>query len=81
VSELIAVGSVRIEDGPPTGVANYAGCASRSEFAGTAAYGYCASKSRYVRKMPLVLATDAGSLLVADKGPWVLVIESPIIRD
>ena len=57
MSELIAVGSVRIEDGPPTGVANYAGCASRSEFAGTAAYGYCASKSRYVWKMPLVLAT------------------------
>ena len=42
VSELIAVGSVRIADGTLIGVANYAGCPNRSEFAGTAAYGYCA---------------------------------------
>jgi hypothetical protein len=28
------------------GVANYAGCQKRSEFAGTAAYRYCAAKSQ-----------------------------------
>jgi hypothetical protein len=48
VAELVAVGSVRIADGTLIGVANYAGCASSSEFAGAAAYGYCASKSQYV---------------------------------
>src|SRR3954470_14687005 len=59
VAELVAVGSVRIADGTLIGVANYAGCAGRSEFAGAAAYGYCASKSQYVWGMRLVLLVDA----------------------
>jgi hypothetical protein len=62
LSELIALGELRIADGTLVGVANYAGCASRSEFAGTAAYGYCAAKSQYVWGMRLVLVTDASGL-------------------
>jgi len=48
ISELLAGTGVRVADGTLIGVANYAGCASRSEFAGTASYGYCAAKSQYV---------------------------------
>jgi hypothetical protein len=62
VSELIASGDLRIADGTLVGVANYAGCASRSEFAGAAAYGYCAAKSQYVWGMRLVLLTDRNGL-------------------
>src|SRR5664279_792108 len=46
VAELIADGHVRLVDGTLLGCANYAGCASKSEFAGHASYGYCASKSQ-----------------------------------
>jgi Transposase DDE domain len=59
VAELVASGDLRIADGTLLGVANYAGCASRSEFAGSAAYGYCAAKSQYVWGMRLVLVTDS----------------------
>jgi Transposase DDE domain len=59
IAGLVAVGTVRIADGTLIGVANYAGCASRSGFAGSAAYGYCAAKSEYVWGMRLVLVTDA----------------------
>src|SRR5215210_30975 len=58
IVELLAAGNVRVADGTLIGVANYAGCASRSEFAGTAAYGYCAAKSQYVWGVRLVLITD-----------------------
>jgi hypothetical protein len=58
VAELIASNDLLIADGTLIGVANYAGCASHSEFAGTAAYGYCAAKSQYVWGMRLVLVTD-----------------------
>jgi hypothetical protein len=58
VAELITCGGLRIADGTLIGVANYPGCASRSEFAGTAAYGYCAAKSEWVWGMRLVLITD-----------------------
>jgi hypothetical protein len=64
VSELIASGDLRIADGTLIGVANYAGCASHSEFAGTAAYSYCAAKSQYVWGMRLVLVTDANGVPV-----------------
>lgn len=64
LGELIACEGPRIADGTLIGVANYAGCASRSEFAGTAAYGYCAAKSQYVWGMRLVLLTDASGLPV-----------------
>jgi transposase len=62
LSDLLASGDLRIADGTLIGVANYAGCASRSEFAGTAAYGYCAAKSQWVWGMRLVLLTDASGL-------------------
>lgn len=35
ISELLASDGVRVADGTLIGVANYAGCQSRSEFAGT----------------------------------------------
>ena len=62
ICELLASGELLIADGTLIGVANYAGCQSRSEFAGTAAYGYCAAKSQYVWGMRLVLVTDASGL-------------------
>ncbi len=58
VAELIATGSARLVDGTLISVANYAGCAQRSEFAGHGAYGYCASKSEWVWGMRLVLIAD-----------------------
>lgn len=58
VAELVACSDLRIADGTLIGVANYPGCASRSEFAGTAAYGYCPSKSQFVWGVRLVLVTD-----------------------
>lgn len=47
VAELVARGRARLVDGTLLSCANYAGCASKSEFAGEAAYGYCAAKSRW----------------------------------
>lgn len=58
VAEMIATGSVRLVDGTLLGCANYAGCASKSEFAGHGAYGYCASKSQWYWGMRLLLVTD-----------------------
>ena len=62
IAQLLASGELRIADGTLIGVANYAGCASRSEFAGTASYGYCAAKSQYVWGVRLVLVTDRAGL-------------------
>lgn len=64
IAELIAAQDLVIADGTLIGVANYAGCASRSEFAGTASYGYCAAKSQYVWGMRLVLVTDCAGVPV-----------------
>jgi hypothetical protein len=64
IAELIAAHELVIADGTLIGVANYAGCASRSEFAGTASYGYCAAKSQYVWGMRLVLVTDPAGVPV-----------------
>lgn len=64
VAELVASTDLRIADGTLIGVANYPGCASRSEFAGTAAYGYCPSKSQFVWGVRLVLVTDPNGLPV-----------------
>lgn len=58
LAELIASGETRLADGTLIGCANYAGCASRSHFAGDAGYGYCPSKSRFYWGMRLVLITD-----------------------
>lgn len=58
LAELIAEGRVRLADGTLIACANYPGCASRSEFAGYASFGYCPSKSQFVWGMRLVLLTD-----------------------
>jgi hypothetical protein len=58
VAELIADGQVRLVDGTLIACANYPGCASLSEFAGHASYGYCPSKSLFVWGMRLVLISD-----------------------
>jgi hypothetical protein len=51
-------GGVRLSDGTLLGVANYPGCAERSEFAGFARHGYAKSTHRYVYGVRLVLLTD-----------------------
>lgn len=58
VAELICAGRVRLVDGTLLGCANYPGCASKSEFAGHAGYGFCASKSQWYWGMRLLLITD-----------------------
>jgi hypothetical protein len=64
LSALLATGTLRLADGTLVGVANYAGCAQKSEFAGVAAYGYCASKSEWVWGVRLVLLVDRNGLPV-----------------
>jgi hypothetical protein len=58
VAELIAEDPIRLVDGTLIACANYPGCASKSEFAGHASYGYCPSKSLFVWGMRLVLMAD-----------------------
>lgn len=58
VAELIAEDQIRLVDGTLIACANYPGCASHSEFAGHASYGYCPSKSQFVWGMRLVLISD-----------------------
>ncbi len=58
LADLLVCGPLRFADGTLIGVANYAGCAARSAFAGFAAYGYCAAKSQYSWGVRLVLLTD-----------------------
>jgi hypothetical protein len=65
LARLLDAGGSRLADGTLIGVANDAGCAQRSEFAGTAAYGYCAAKSEYVWGVRLVLRTDRRGLPLA----------------
>jgi Transposase DDE domain len=62
LSALLATGALRLADGTLVGVANYAGCAQRSEFAGLASYGYCPSKSQYLWGVRLVLLVDRNGL-------------------
>jgi len=58
VAELITEGKVMLADGTLISCANYPGCASKSEFAGYASYGYSPSHSQYVWGMRLVLISD-----------------------
>jgi hypothetical protein len=58
VAELIAEGRVRLADGTLIACANYPGCASHSQLAGHASYGYCPSKSQFVWGVRLVLVSD-----------------------
>ena len=55
-------GGVRLCDGTLIQVANYPGCAQRSQFAGFARYGYATSQHRYVYGVRLVLLTDSRGL-------------------
>src|SRR5437868_8461049 len=55
-------GGVRLSDGTLIGVANYAGCAQRSEFAGFARFGFAKSQHRFVYGVRLVLLTDSRGL-------------------
>ncbi len=65
LARLLDSGGPRLADGTLIGVANYAGCVKRSEFAGCAAYGYCAAKSEYVWGVRLVLRADRRGLPLA----------------
>jgi Transposase DDE domain len=58
LAELLAEGRARLADGTLISCANYPGCASRSHFAGGAAYGYSPSKSQFIWGMRLVLICD-----------------------
>src|SRR5436190_13707033 len=58
VAELIAEDPIRLVDGKLIACANYPGCASKSEFAGHASFGYCPSKSQFLWGMRLVLLAD-----------------------
>jgi Transposase DDE domain len=58
VAELVAEGQIRLVDGTLLACANYPGCASKSQFAGHAGYGFCPSKSLYVWGMRLVMVAD-----------------------
>jgi hypothetical protein len=58
LAELVVEERVLLADGTLIGCANYAGCASKSHFAGDAAYGYCPSKSQFIWGMRLVLICD-----------------------
>jgi Transposase DDE domain len=58
LAELLAEGRLRIADGTLLSCANYAGCSSKSQFAGHAAYGYCPSKSQFIWGMRFVLLCD-----------------------
>jgi Transposase DDE domain len=62
LARLLDAGGARLADGTLIGVANYAGCAQWSEFAGSAAYGYCPSKSEWLWGVRLVLRTDRRGL-------------------
>jgi hypothetical protein len=58
VAELVAEGEIRLADGTLLSCANYPGCASKSEFAGAASYGYSPSHSKFVWGMRLVVISD-----------------------
>ena len=61
LAELVTSGNTRLADGTLIGCANYAGCASKSHFAGDAGYGFCPSKSRFYWGMRLVLGDRSRS--------------------
>jgi hypothetical protein len=55
-------GDLRLADGTLLACASYPGCASRSEFAGFARYGYQKSQHRFLWGVRLVLLTDPRGL-------------------
>src|SRR5947209_15253310 len=62
LARWLDLGGVRLSDGTLIGVANYPGCAERSEFAGFARYGFAKSQHRFVYGVRLVLLTDSRGL-------------------
>jgi hypothetical protein len=62
LARWLDAGGVRLSDGTLIGVANYPGCAARSDFAGCARYGYAKSQHRFVFGVRLVLLTDPRGL-------------------
>src|SRR5829696_81460 len=62
LASLLDAGGFRLSDGTLIACASYPGCASRSDFAGLARYGYVKSHHRYVWGVRLVLVTDARGL-------------------
>jgi Transposase DDE domain len=58
LARWLDAGGVRLSEGTLVGVANYPGCAQRSEFAGFARYGFAKSTHRFVWGVRLVLLTD-----------------------
>jgi Transposase DDE domain len=59
---LLDAGGVRLSDGTLIACASYPGCASKSDFAGLARYGYVKSHHRFVWGVRLVLVTDLRGL-------------------
>ena len=62
IARWIGLDGVRLADGTQLAVANYPGCAQRSEFAGFARYGYARSQHRFIWGVRLVLLTDLRGL-------------------
>ena len=62
LARLLDGGGVRLSDGTLIAVANYPGCAQRSEFAGFARFGFAKSQHRFVYGVRLVLLTDSSGL-------------------
>ena len=62
LARWVDLGGVRLADGTQLAVANYPGCAQRSEFAGFARYGYARSQHRFIWGVRLVLLTDLRGL-------------------
>jgi hypothetical protein len=62
LARFIDTGAVRLCDGTLLACASYPGCASRSEFAGFARYGYQKSQHRFLWGVRLVLLTDPRGL-------------------
>ena len=62
LARWLDTGDIRLCDGTLLAFASYPGCASRSEFAGFARYGYQKSHHRFVWGVRLVLLTDPRGL-------------------
>src|SRR5215216_3264209 len=62
LARIIDAGGIRLCDGTLLACASYPGCASRSEFAGFARYGYQKSQHRFLWGVRLVLLTDPRGL-------------------
>jgi hypothetical protein len=62
LASFVDAGGIRLCDGTLLACASYPGCASRSEFAGFARYGYQKSQHRFLWGVRLVLLTDPRGL-------------------